>query len=242
VARISRVVVPGYPHHITQRGVRSMAIFRTDEDRRDYLQFLSEETRRFGVEILVWCLMTNHVHFIAVPQRGDSLARAFGEGHRKYTRMRNFSEGVRGYLFQGRFNSCSLDERHLLAAAVYVELNPVRVGIVKNAWEYRWSSAAFHTGRKNTDPLVEDRTLMGLVDNWKNCLIQARGEKDERIRRMTRTGRPAGGASFLGVVEQVTGRDLSIKKPGRPSKQKKLISIMSPDKHKKINNIDLTVL
>jgi putative transposase len=94
MARIWRWVVPEYPHHVTQRGVRSMDVFQTDEDRQSYLQFLAAEAGRFEVEILVWCLMTHHVHFIAVPQRADSLARAFGEAHRRYTRMRNFREGV----------------------------------------------------------------------------------------------------------------------------------------------------
>ena len=88
MARISRLVVPKYPHPITQRGVRSMAIFQTGEDRRAYLQFWAEEAERFGVEILVRCLLTNPVHFIAVSQNGDSLARAFGEAHRRYTRRR----------------------------------------------------------------------------------------------------------------------------------------------------------
>ena len=219
MARISRVVVPKYPHHITQRGVRSMSIFQTDADRQVYLQFLSEETKRFGVEILVWCLMTNHVHFIAVPKREDSLARAFGEGHRLYTRMINFTEGVRGYLFQGRFSSCVLDERHLLAAAAYVELNPVRAGMVKRTWAYPWSSAAFHTGRRKTDPLVEDRILGGLVENWMEYLSLATDEKDQEIRQMTRTGRPAGEAPFVRLVERLTARDLSKRKPGRPSKK-----------------------
>ena len=88
MARIWRWVVPEYPHHVTQRSVRSMDVFQTDEDRQSYLQFLAAEVGRCEVEILVGCLMTNHVHFIAVPQRGDSLARAFGEAHRRYTRMR----------------------------------------------------------------------------------------------------------------------------------------------------------
>jgi len=111
MARLSRIIAVGYPHHLTQRGVRSMAIFQSDADRRCYLQYVKEETERFGVEILSWCLMTNHVHFIAVPKEDTSFARGFGEAHRKYTRMKNFSDGVRGYLFQGRFGSCVLDER-----------------------------------------------------------------------------------------------------------------------------------
>ena len=220
MARISRVVVPEYPHHVTQRGVRSMAVFQTDEDRRCYLQFLGEEAGRFGAEILAWCLMTNHVHFIAVPENEDSLARAFGEAHRRYTRMKNFKGGVRGYLFQGRFSSCVLDERHLLVAASYVELNPVRAGIVKRAWAYPWSSASFHTGRSRMDPLVKDRKLRGLVSDWDEFLRDATYKEDETIRKMSRTGRPGGDAAFVRLVERLTARDLSKGKPGRPAKKR----------------------
>ena len=133
--------------------------------------------------------------------------------------MKNFTEGVRGYLFQGRFSSCVLDERHLLAAAAYVELNPARVGMVKRAWAYPWSSAAFHVGRRNTDLLVEDRTLRGLVENWMEYLNSATSERNQEIRKMTRTGRPVGEASFMRLIERLTARDLSKRKPGRPSRK-----------------------
>jgi putative transposase len=98
MARISRVVASGYPHHITQRGVRSIPIFQTESDRRAYLDFMSQGLNRFGVEVLAWCLMTNHTHLIVVPNDAAVLARAIGEAHRRYTRMKNFSDGVRGYL------------------------------------------------------------------------------------------------------------------------------------------------
>ena len=162
-----------------------------------------------------------HLHFIAVPKAEYSLARAFGEAHGRYTRMKNFKEGVRGYLFQGRFSSCVLDEPHLLAATSYVELNPVRAGIVKRAWAYQWSSASFHTGRSNRDPLVKDQKLRGLVSNWEDFLMGATKTKDETIRKMTRTGRPAGDFAFLSLVERLTARDLSKGKPGRPVKNGK---------------------
>ena len=96
MARISRIVVPGFPHHVTQRGVRPMEVFHRDEERRACLRFFAEEAGRFGVDILCWCLMTNHVHVIAVPHQETSLAREFGEAHRRYTRLKNFAEGVRG--------------------------------------------------------------------------------------------------------------------------------------------------
>jgi REP-associated tyrosine transposase len=127
---------------------------------------MTEELDRFGIEVLAWCLMTNHTHLIVVPKDSKVMAHGIGEAHRRYTRLKNFSDGVRGYLFQGRFASCVLDERHLLAAARYVELNPVSAGMVKEAADYPWSSARFHLGLIQGDALVRDKTLLGLVDDW----------------------------------------------------------------------------
>ena len=132
--------------------------------------------------------------------------------------MKNFREGVRGYLFQVRFSSCVLDESHLLAATSYVELNPVRAGMVKRAWVYPWSSATFHVGQSKTDPLVKDQTLRGLIKDWKDFLVGVSNSKDETIRKMTRTGRPVGGAGFVSLAERLTARDLSKGKAGRPVK------------------------
>ena len=221
MARIARVVVPEYPHHITQRGVRSMAIFGGGDDRRRYLSFMREETEQFGVEVLSWCLMTNHVHLVAVPSTEDGLAKAIGHAHKAYTRMRNFREGVRGYLFQGRFGSCVLDEPHLLAAARYIEQNPVKARMVKVPWEYGWSSARYHVGERWTDKLVTDRHLRGLVRDWKEFLLEDDPKAEEVIRQATRTGRPAGDGSFVKLVEKLTGRDLTKRKAGRPPKQRR---------------------
>jgi putative transposase len=220
MARISRIVAPGYPHHVTQRGVRSMDVFHSDDDRLAYLSFLSEETARFGLEILSWCLMTNHVHFIAVPQNEASLARGFGEAHRRYTRMKNFSQGVRGYLFQGRFSSCVLDQQHLLAAARYVARNPVVAGLAKTPWEYPWSSTRFHCGLIDHDPLVKDLTLLGLITDWQEFLSTEERVESDLIRQATRTGRPAGNVLFVEKVESLTGRVLKIKPAGRPARVK----------------------
>ena len=214
MGRVARVVVPGYPHHVTQRGVRSMRIFRHDGDKRMYLRFLAEEKERFGTEILAWCLMSNHVHLVAVPREERALARTVGDAHKKYTWMRNFREGTRGYLFQGRFHSCVLDERHLLAAVRYVECNPVRAGVAKNAWEYPWSSARFHLRRRKRDILVHDRNLYGLIDNWEEYLSGEDSEAERKLRAATRTGRPAGDKGIVALVRQLTGRDLTKQKPG----------------------------
>jgi len=211
MARIARVVVPGHPHHVTQRGVRSMAVLSDDAQRRMYLDLMCEQCRRREVEVLAWCLMTNHVHLVLVPPDEAALARAVGEAHKRYTRWRNFAEGVRGYLFQGRFGSCVLDERHLLAAARYVELNPVRAKVVEKAEDWRWSSARYHLGRTGKDPLIRDRTLRGLVPDtraWRELLAEEDEAAEAALRRSSRTTRPAGDKDFVKRVEKLTGRDL----------------------------------
>lgn len=120
-----RLVVPGLPHHVTQRGVRSLPVFFCEEDYELYLKLLRQFSDVYGVEHLAWCLMTNHVHSVAVPDHEDSLAKAFGMTHWHYTRAINFRLRTRGYLFQERFKSCVMDETHTLYAIRYTELNPV---------------------------------------------------------------------------------------------------------------------
>jgi len=123
MVRLARVVVPGMPHHVTQRGNRRMQTFFCDEDYRAYLSLMVEWCGRHGVAIWTYCLMPNHVHLILVPPREDAMARAVGEAHRRYTRRVNFREGWRGHLWQERFASFVMDERYLPAAARYVEMN-----------------------------------------------------------------------------------------------------------------------
>ncbi len=207
-------MVPGHPHHVTQRGVRSIPIFSNDNDRNLYLAIMAEQLHRFGAEVLAWCLMTNHTHLVAVPKQQGDLARAIGEAHRRYTRMKNFADGVRGYLFQGRFGSCVLDEAHLLTSARYVELNPVRAGMVKSAEEYPWSSARFHLDFIPNDVLVKDKNLLGLVENWKEYLSEDDEKADSALLKAIRSGRPAGSQQFVKLVERLTGRDLTLRKRG----------------------------
>lgn len=215
MARLARVVIPAFPHHVLQRGVRSMALFATDADRERYLRLLAEFTTRSRVQVWAWCLMTNHVHLVLVPSEADALARAVGEAHRRYTRYVNFRERVRGHLFQERFHSFPIqDDRHLVAVVRYVERNPVRARMVGRAEAYPWSSARHHvTG--TPDRLVQASPIRELVPDWSHCLRDD-GEELEAIRRHVRTGRPWGTAPWVRALEHQLGRSLVPRRGGWP--------------------------
>src|SRR5579883_230312 len=155
MARLARVVVPGVWHHATQRGNRRQTVFFTDSDRATYLQFLTRHCARSAVRIAGYCLMSNHVHLIAVPERLGALASALGRTHVDYARWLNLRRGETGHVWQNRFYSCALDERHQWHALRYVELNPVRAGLVAHAAEWPWSSAAAHLQGSDASGLLD---------------------------------------------------------------------------------------
>jgi len=164
--------------------------------------------------------MPNHVHLLAVPESEDGLRRAIGEAHRRYTRHVNFREGWKGHLWQGRFNSFAMDESYFIAAARYVELNPVRARIVSKPEEYRWSSASAHLAGKD-DLIVKVAPLLEMADNWKDILHS--GVEDQRFQEMRHhegTGRPLGSESFVEGIENALGRCLRRGKPGPKPKSK----------------------
>jgi putative transposase len=209
MGRIARVVVAGYPHHITQRGNRRQETFFCDEDYQVYQQLMAEWCRRCGVAIWAYCLMPNHVHLIVVPQSEDDLRRAIGEAHRRYTRHINFRENWRGHLWQGRFASYVMDEQYLLAAVRYVELNPLRAGLTPDAQAYPWSSAAAHV-RGRDDCLAAVTPLLQMVDDWAGFLSGGLSEEEYRtLRRHERTGRPLGSEKFVELLEKMLGRRLT---------------------------------
>jgi REP-associated tyrosine transposase len=213
MARFARVVVPGLPHHITQRGNRRQQTFFCDEDYDCYLELMAQFCRAEQVEVWAYCLMPDHVHLIAVPRSADGLRRAIGEAHHRYTRMVNFREGWRGHLWQGRFASFVLDEPYLLTAARYVELNPVRAGMVNAPSRYRWSSAAAHL-RGREDTLVQVSPLLQLAANWRRLRTSVVREEDLKVLRAhEHTGRPLGDEAFLASLEQNLGRILRRQKP-----------------------------
>lgn len=215
MARLARVVIPGIPHHVTQRGNRRQQVFFGEDDYAFYLELLAEHTRAAGVGVWAWCLMPNHVHLMLVPREASSLRAALGEAHRRYSRHVNFREGWRGYLWQGRFASCPLDEAHTMAAARYIELNPVRAGLAATAQDWNWSSAQAHLGGPD-DGVTNVAALGAHVPDWGQFLADGLDEKAlETIRRGERTGRPLGDERFVAGLESTTGRALAPRKPGR---------------------------
>ena len=215
MARIARVVVPGVPHHITQRGNRRQQTFFNDEDYLAYLELMAHWCCQCHVAIWAYCLMPNHVHLIAVPESEAALRQAIGEAHRRYTRRVNFRERWRGHLWQGRFASFVMDEPYLLAAARYVELNPVRARLAVAAGQFRWSSAAAHLAGQD-DRLVKVAPLLKLVHDWRAFLASGlTAEKMQLLRQHERTGRPLGAEAFMERMEAAVGRVLRRMKPGR---------------------------
>ena len=220
MARIARAVAPGLPHHITQRGNRRMKVFFSDDDYALYLDLMAASCRRLGVAVWAYCLMPNHVHVIAVPPSEDALRRAIGDAHRRYSRHVNLRKNWRGHLFQGRFASYVMDERHLLAAARYVELNPVRARLADKPWRWAWSSAKAHCRGKD-DALATVTPGLEIVGDWKGFLsVPASVAERETIRRHERTGRPLGDDAFLAKVERLLHRPLRPAKRGPKPKAK----------------------
>jgi len=219
--RMARVVVPGVAHHLTQRGNRRADVFFSEDDRQRYLQLLLRYSAQHGLSTLAYCLMTNHVHLVCIPERAESLAGVFKPVNLRYAQHVNWTQNLSGRLWQGRFFSCALDDAHLWAAIRYVERNPVRARLVRRAEQYPWSSAAAHCGLR-TDPLLSPLPpgWRAITPNWASWLREDEApEMLARLRLNTRTGRPAGDKRFVARLESLLGRVLWPRSVGRPRKQ-----------------------
>lgn len=216
MARMARVVVPGYPHHVTQRGNRRQKTFFNAADYRYYIELMAEFSIAAATQVWAYCMMPNHVHLVMVPDRESGLREALGEAHRRYTRYVNFREGWRGHLWQERFHSFVMDERYLLSAVRYVEMNPVSAGLCKQPGDWPWSSAGAHL-KGEDDRLVTVKPMLDRVDNWSDYLDGAAADDNigPCIQEHTRTGRPLGSTHFIKDLELLTGKALAKKKPGR---------------------------
>jgi len=222
--RAARVVVPDQAYHVTQRGNGRQLIFRCDDDRLRYLAWIQHYSSQYQLSLLAYCLMDNHVHFIALPKRDEALAKTFSIAHMRYAQYFNKQQQRSGHLWQGRFYSCLLDEAYLLAAMRYVERNPVRAKLVEQPWHWRWSSAAVHIGHSEGSIGLPAMSAVTEISDeaWKRFIETEDGEEDIRaIRQHTWTGRPLGTVSFVTQLSEALGRRLRALPRGRPRKSNK---------------------
>jgi putative transposase len=219
--RLARVVFAGLPHHITQRGHRRENVFFSDADRTTYLDWLAQYCAA-RVQIVAYCLMTNHVHLLAVPESDDGFERSLRTLHSRYAMRVNRWRGSNGYVWQGRYFSSVLDESYFWAALRYVERNPVRAGLVNKAQDYRWSSAAAHCGLRDDALLTRDpRWIEELhsVPDWSGWLAEAdRPHHLTELRRQGDRGLPCGSAGFVRGLKDRAGRPVVPRPRGRPKK------------------------
>lgn len=217
MARMARVVIPGVPHHVVQRGNRRMDVFFGDDDYRTYLRLVSTFARKSDTAIWAYCLMPNHVHLILVPSHADGLRGTLAEAHRIYAREINRREEWQGHLWQERFYSYPMSDDHLLHAARYIELNPVTAKMVRSPTEWPWSSARAHLVGSD-DGIVTTRPLLERVGDWQAILAE-RMDPDARemLEKHLQTGRPVGDTDFVERLEALTGRRLRPAKRGRKS-------------------------
>ena len=212
--RLARFVVPGHPHHVTQRGNGRRRTFFGEDDYRRYIRYLAAACAEAGTTVWAWCLMPNHVHLVLVPATADGLAKPLGKAHRRHARAIHAREGGTGHFWQGRFASFVMDEHHLLACARYVELNPVRAGLVERPERWAWSSARAHLGGFR-DGLLDPAPLLGRWPDWQAVLEAGLDESTlQAIRSRERSGHPLGDASFVATIAGLTRRPLAPRRPG----------------------------
>lgn len=216
--RFARVVVPECPHHVTQRGNARRTVFFGPSDKQVYLGLLKQYSLFYKLRILGYCLMSNHVHLIVVPIDESSLAKTMREVHGRYARYRNAIEQNTGHVWQNRYYSCAFERNRLSSVMRYVELNPLRAGLVQSAADYAWSSAFIHLGAKDPADLVD---LEQWRRDWSNeewaQLLRGGTEEPAAIREATYAGRPLGSSQFVAALEERLGRGLAATRTGRKS-------------------------
>jgi putative transposase len=218
MARLARIVIPGIPHHVTQRGNGRQQVFFSDDDYALYRDLLKTHAAAHGVSVWSWVLMPNHVHLILVPEYEDSLRATLAKVHRAYAGHIHAREKRTGHFWQGRFGCVAMDEAHLMAAIPYVALNPVRAQKVKHAQDWDWSSVHAHLDPARGDGLTDTAPVLDRVGDFAELL---RGGEDEilskALRRAESIGRPLGDGAFMAHINHVIGRDV---RPGKPGPRK----------------------
>jgi len=213
-----RIIIPHEAHHITQRGNYRQEILEDDDNFRQYLIWLKEYSRKYKIDILAYCLMSNHVHLIGIPKDKESFAKAFNSLAMRYSQYINRKRKLCGHVWQGRYFSCVLDEIYLYRAIRCVEQNPIRARMVENAWDYKWSSAGTHVGMEADSIIPLKKTFNMDTEEWKEYLKEVDEEANKEVRLKTKRGLVAGTEPFIKKLEKKLKRSLKCLDPGRPKK------------------------
>jgi putative transposase len=221
MARLARIVIPGLPHHVTQRGNGRQQTFFSDADYARYRDLLAFHCRAASVDIWAWCLMPNHVHLILVPQDADGIRRALSKVHRVYAGAIHAREQRTGHFWQGRFGSVALDEDHLVSAFRYVALNPVRAHLAQRAEDWPWASTRAYLDGESGSVTSTASMLSRYPDMaslFENPQVNDKSAF-ERLRQAEAIGRPLGGKEFIETLSAQLGRTLAPGKRGRKRKE-----------------------
>lgn len=219
--RRPRLILPGFPHHVTHRGNRRAAIFRDVSDRDFYLARFKKYADRYGVRVYSYSLMPNHIHHVSVPDTPDALSSCLRDLHGVYADHFNLKYGLSGHLWQERFFACILDDAHLWNAVRYVETNAVRAHLADRAQDYPWSSARAHCGLGQDRLLDPDFPPEGLILDWSEWLASGLEDAEiEAIRSATRKGVPYATEPFIKEMERISGVRLLPRKNGRRRRPK----------------------
>ncbi|MEO7031470.1 MAG: transposase [Herbaspirillum sp.] len=228
MARSARLVVPGQPHHLIQRGNDRRLVFQDDADYQMFLDWLGKAARQFKVALHAYVLMPNHLHLLATPTDETGLARMMQWVGRYYVPYFNRKYECVGTLWQGRYKTTVIDsERYLMVCMRYIELNPVRAQMLTDAARYRWSSYVHHIG-VHTDPLITDHALYWALGNtpfareaaYRALFEQAlSAQQISELAEVKLNGRALGSDQFKQQLERQTTRRVLMGRPGRPAKK-----------------------
>ena len=222
MARSPRIVVPGYPHHVTQRGSRRGDVFFCDEDRELYLALLKSYLKKFNADLIDYSLMRNHVHHMIVPREKTDLASIFGSLHNLYANIINARQGWTGHLWQERFYSSPLDETTVPAVSEYIVMNPVAAGIVQNPTDYPWSSARVRATQQASNTISLESPWSKIIGCGTDWLANIGGPQDpeliKKIEQSLYRDLPFGSEKFIDLLERMSGRILRPRPRGRPRK------------------------
>jgi len=229
MARLPRLTVPGYPHHVIQRGNNRQALFVSKDDYEKLLVLLEEFAKKFSVAIHAYVLMSNHFHLLATPESADGVPKMMQALGRSYVRYFNDRHQRTGTLWEGRYRSTLIQaERYLLACMVYIDLNPVRAGMAADPAEYPWSSYLYYVGRR-ADRLVTPHPLFWELGNTPFARDAAyadlvhSGISSEQERALTDSalrGWALGEPDHVADLQRRTERRLAKGKAGRPKRSK----------------------